>query len=364
MRYRSFSLFKRLGLILAVVYATVIIMTGWWQVMFARTIVFFGDNQRHILGAQILDSLYRDTSRLRDLIKQKKVVETDSCGMDPCISDKDSGIFYQISPEYAKEIHRKVLKKKVMFYWETSFLLVILIISIVYIIWVLSREKKRQAEREEFLTMTTHELKHPVSVVQLVFESIKRGTLKGKQLEEYLDKGLTEIGSLKKSVSEILMLQEIGQKSHTTEQIDIDKFIRDIESYWSVHHLNREGRLKVKYGEASFVFNGNKKDLNTLFNNLIENALLYSDKDVDLFISKDSKGWFVGVEDQGAGFTPEEKEGYQKLFYRSKRHDIQNIRGTGVGHNIIKKILKTYGLSMELISEGENRGSLFKVYLK
>jgi signal transduction histidine kinase len=253
-----------------------------------------------------------------------------------------------------------------MFLSETSFLIIIILFTIGYMVWVISREKKIQIEKQEFLTMTTHELKHPVSVISLLLESLSRGSLPENRINEFLQKGMNEVKTLKKSLDNILKLQELSSSARKpVTPYNVNIFLSDLVQNWQMHELNRENRIIFeKIHELEIMTQTNISDLQTILNNLIENALLYSKDKVIITNGHDNHGDYISVRDSGLGFSGEDIKNYQKMFFRSTRHDIQNIRGSGLGHFIIKKLLVKNSLQLTLESEGENKGSLFRLYIR
>jgi two-component system sensor histidine kinase ResE len=137
--------------------------------------------------------------------------------------------------------------------------------------------------------------------------------------------------------------------------------------YWQTHELNQKNRIQFhKNPEIDKVnITIDSAAVEIILNNLIENALLYSeDKEVEIVADTDQKGVYILIKDRGLGFTAEEKDNFQKMFYRSERHTIQNIRGSGLGHFIINSIIKKFNMQLTLLSKGENLGSEFKLYLR
>jgi signal transduction histidine kinase len=368
------NLFIRLAVTLAIIFFSILVMIVWWQMLFERSLEYYVVGEEKALESNIVKGIYSQPELIRKLLSDRHILMTTNCTGDVCVQIPGQQWYYQISPEYERLIENDKIRKLHMFFWETSFLVFILLVTIGYMFWIVSREKKIQLEKQEFLAMTTHELKHPVSVISLVLESLLRDSLPKDRIQEFLQKGLSEVKTLKKSLENILKLQELTfTKKRNVQGYNLQEYVKTILQNWQLHELNREERIRfneVQTSENHFEGNGNlqchvdPKDLQIILNNLIENALLYSTQDVLVNVGRDGKGSYLEVKDRGLGFTDDDKNNYQKMFFRSRRHDIQNIRGSGLGHYITKKLLVKHSIQIVLESDGENKGSTFKVYVK
>lgn len=379
------SLFLKLALSLAVVFFTIMIMTTWWQYLFAG--VF--KNQFELEKTRFMNELYQirlempnSQPRLLQFLEQKKAARLENgegCSPTECVAFLEEGrlVFYALHPQYMAELQRAQKRRINMILWETSFLIVILLLAIAYLVWGIYREKRNQAERLEFLAMTTHELKHPISTVSLVLDSLKRDSIPPERRGEFIDRALSEVKVLGRSLENLLKIQEIeigAKKSDAT--VKLGECGEALKESWELHSLNNPPRIQFHFGDTRPGQNSEARKNSSaelridmaafliIANNLIENALLYSKETVEVTLDLDAGTPYLEVKDRGLGFTEEEKGGFQKLFYRSNRHTIQNIRGSGLGHYIIKGLTEKYGLRLELKSEGENKGSAFSVRFK
>jgi len=366
MRIYGNKLYLRLAITLTVIFFSILIMVVWWQLLFGRTLDYYVTAEKITLENNILKGLYFQPEILQKLLSDKHVQRTSQCHSEICIKIPNADSYYEITTEYEKAIYNEKLKKLHMFYWETSFLGLILLVTIAYMFWVASREKKIQQEKEEFLAMTTHELKHPVSVISLLLESLQMDSLPRERVGEFIAKGRSEIQTLKKSLENILKLQEISfSKKGPATSYNLQDYLLDIQKSWQLHELNRENRIVYNMNrDLTLLCHVDKGDLQIILNNLIENALLYSREKIILETGKDGKGNYIQIQDTGLGFTDDDRKNFQKMFFRSRRHDIQNIRGSGLGHYIIKKLVARNSIHIVLESEGENKGSTFRLYIK
>ena len=104
----------------------------------------------------------------------------------------------------------------------------------------------------------------------------------------------------------------------------------------------------------------NARHARQLWTNLISNAIKYSNRGGTVHVSlacKDQR--LVGaVSDQGIGIAADELALIFEEFYRSKASKKHTQMGTGLGLPIVKRILDSYGGTIDLASE-EDKGSTF-----
>ncbi len=98
-------------------------------------------------------------------------------------------------------------------------------------------------------------------------------------------------------------------------------------------------------------------------NNLISNALKYSDKTIDpeIVLSFESLSFVqIMIIDYGIGIPEKEQKNLFTTFYRAT--NVRNIQGSGLGLSIVKEFVLMHGGSIDLISD-TNKGSTFIVKL-
>ena len=96
--------------------------------------------------------------------------------------------------------------------------------------------------------------------------------------------------------------------------------------------------------------------------NLVKNAFKFTRKgSIAVLASFDDERelLLVHVTDTGKGIKPEEQDRLFKAFESLERTREMNLEGIGMGLAICKKILSQCGGSIEVYSEGEDKGTTF-----
>ena len=105
--------------------------------------------------------------------------------------------------------------------------------------------------------------------------------------------------------------------------------------------------------------------LKTVFDNLIDNAVKYSlpPVNINVNISCNTQKVVIEFTDNGIGIAPKELKKVFNKFHRVYHQNIPNVKGTGLGLYQVKEIIKNHGGKIYIFSEGENKGTTFKIEL-
>jgi len=111
---------------------------------------------------------------------------------------------------------------------------------------------------------------------------------------------------------------------------------------------------------------GDLDEVRAAVSNLIDNAVKYSGKDVNVTVEiarMDEKYAAVRVKDKGAGIPQSELKQIFKRFYRVPGPLARRVQGTGLGLYIVRAVAKAHGGRAWAESEGPGRGSTFVLQL-
>lgn len=109
---------------------------------------------------------------------------------------------------------------------------------------------------------------------------------------------------------------------------------------------------------------GDSSLLNTVWDNLLTNAIKYnkSNGSIEISIEEKEKLVLVTFEDTGIGLNEKEKERIFDRFYRVDTARTRSVEGTGLGLSIVAAIVKLHGGLIHVNSK-ENEGTTFVVEL-
>ena len=244
-------------------------------------------------------------------------------------------------------------------------LLLVAILVGVYVIFVYwSRQAMLIREQKQFMSQVTHELKSPLASLQLHMDTIRRLGPSQEQMLVFLDTMQGDVNRLNGLIDNLLSASRIEQK-HWKLNLQKVNFSEMVEKYFHdrQYTLPRAGKmhLDITPGLHALI---DREAMETVFRNLLENAILYSDNPPDLHVSldrQDGKCHF-SLTDKGRGLDSKHLKKIFKVFYRVRRKN-ENIRGSGLGLFIVKTTVKRHRGQVAVESPGPNRGTTFHIYL-
>jgi two-component system sensor histidine kinase SenX3 len=111
---------------------------------------------------------------------------------------------------------------------------------------------------------------------------------------------------------------------------------------------------------------GDQDELRAAVSNLIDNAIKYSDSEVDVQVevkAEDPKLLTIRVKDSGVGIPREQLKRIFRRFYRVPLRVTARVKGAGLGLFIVRAIVDKHGGRVFAESEGLGQGSTFTVQL-
>ena len=231
----------------------------------------------------------------------------------------------------------------------------------------ITREREVEKMRTDFVSNVTHELKTPLTAINMLAESIllNRATSE-KQIKKYANVIVKESEKLKRSINNILEFSKNENKKLNYNFKDISLVsmidaVLDEMNYWL--ELNK---FQVEFDhEYDIIVKADEESLKLVLSNLVSNAIKYSDdkKTLSIKIYKTLIKAFIEIQDSGIGIPKEKQKYVFDKFYRIKGGKNSYISGTGLGLKVSKDIVEAHGGEIYLDSE-LNKGTKFTIELK
>lgn len=224
--------------------------------------------------------------------------------------------------------------------------------------------------RDEFLSIASHELRTPITSLQLQLQMTKRSIQSSEQsipaiLSKVIrstDIALIQLQRLTLLVEELLDVSRIeaGKLSFNYTKVNISELLREVTARLS--HQATLANCKIELDvpdELTFISDPFRLD--QVITNLLVNAFKYAaGKPVELKVTEYKTSIEITVKDYGMGIEPSKLSSVFKRFERGISHD--NISGLGLGLYITKSIVDAHNGTISVASElGE--GSTFTVSL-
>ncbi len=210
------------------------------------------------------------------------------------------------------------------------------------IITDITRAEQNKAIRQQMTSNIAHELKTPVASVKGYIETLlENENMEAEKKSYFLNKAYSQTERLTYLINDIVILNkldEAGGSSFPFEEIEIENLVRELNETFGAA-MRRKGITLESEIFPSLKVTANKSLINSVFQNLMENALAYAGDNVTIKIKSlysDDKFHYFSFSDNGVGI-PEENQG--RIFERFYRIDDGRSRksgGTGLGLAIVK----------------------------
>jgi two-component system CheB/CheR fusion protein len=225
----------------------------------------------------------------------------------------------------------------------------------------------RSRRKDIFLTTLSHELRGPLAPLSHAVQLI-RMTLPATPEVEYSLKVIErQVQSLRRLVDDLLDLSRIsaGKIALRKETIALDQVID-----WALESVGplirqRGHRLEKLLPPTPVNVEADPARLEQVFVNLLTNAAKYTPENGTIWIKTTIEGDEVvtHVQDSGIGIAPELLPRIFELFTQAESAGADSHGGLGIGLALAKDLVALHGGSIQVLSEGENKGSDFIVRL-
>ena len=181
-------------------------------------------------------------------------------------------------------------------------------------------------QRSEMLSGISHDLRTPLTRMKLQLAFI--------QDKEISKKMSLDIDEMEKMLNEYLQFTSSNFKEKD-EIFDISELIVDLVQKYANDKISIETIPRV-------YMNGRKNLIQRSINNLIDNAIKYSDK-INLHLSKKNKNILIIIDDNGPGIPENELENVFKPFYKIDKSRGDSKSSVGLGLSIASDAIKAHG---------------------
>lgn len=220
----------------------------------------------------------------------------------------------------------------------------------------ISAEIDAEKSRSTFVANVSHELRSPLTSLMGVVETLQgpaRDDVAARDRFLTLMQGETE--RMSRLVGDLLSLAKLESKEHVQPEgrVDIPATLRRIIDVLSEGTTGYRGRVKLTLGENLPSVRGNEDELTEVFQNLIENALKYSDSETPVEVTAQlmSGQLSVSVKDYGEGVSKKHLPRLTERFYRVDKGRSREKGGTGLGLAISKHIINRHRGGLDIQSE-------------
>jgi len=226
----------------------------------------------------------------------------------------------------------------------------------------INKEIALNRQQRNFLLSITHELRSPLTGIQISIETVKDRILDKDKQNRLLNNAMHDVNRLKELVDNLLMAAKIERQAleFSDHPVNISELLQSLSRrYKEINRHQRHFKLDVS---PNLIVHGDLTAFTSVFTNLIDNAIKYSDKETTIYIEArlNQQGVCISITDEGIGILKEEQAKIFDKFYRIGSEDTRKSIGTGLGLFIVKQLVE---MNKGKISYQANhpQGSIFKL---
>ncbi len=221
--------------------------------------------------------------------------------------------------------------------------------------------------RRDLMANVSHDLKTPLTMIKAYAEMIRDISYKdSEKMNEHLGIIVDETDRLTVLVNDILDLSRMQSNADTLsiEKFDLAEDIKTIVNRYQIIKETEKYIINVEMPD-SIMIKADKKKLNQVIYNLINNAINYTgdDKTVTVRVTKHKKYYLVEIIDTGKGIKESEIPYIWNKYYKNDKNHQRNVVSTGLGLSIVKEILELHGYEYGVKSVLK-KGSIFYFKIK
>jgi PAS domain S-box-containing protein len=236
--------------------------------------------------------------------------------------------------------------------------------TVVAVIADVSKPRRVEQMRRDFVANVSHELKTPVAALTVAADSLGMA-LEDEDLEaarRFADRLAAEVARLGDLTRDLLTLSRIQTTAPgATGPVDLGDIVRRVVERLAHEAERKSLAVRVDVPADMPQVAGDADDFESLVQNLIDNAVRYTEVgSVAVTLAPAEESVVLAVKDTGLGIPRRDLDRVFERFYRVEKSRARHTGGTGLGLSIVRNIADTYGLGLELKS-AEDAGTTVTV---
>ena len=238
---------------------------------------------------------------------------------------------------------------------------------------LLERLQQTFISQERFVADASHQLKTPLAILRGELDVLKSRPRSNAEIKEFLNSATQELAYLSNMVEDLLLLArvDVGSSSLSIHKVRLDELLLDIIS--RLEFLAKSKNTTIRFDispsseeaqETDFEVQGDHDLLQSMFRNLIDNAIKYSPESspIEVKLEAHPKEIYVFIKDYGLPIPAKDQEKIFDRFFRAENHH-KAIPGTGLGLTIARRIAEAHRGSIKLL-QPTNHEKTFVVEIK
>jgi two-component system, NtrC family, sensor histidine kinase KinB len=278
-----------------------------------------------------------------------------------------NNLFYLLGKEI-KEFFRKELEIEKNFILEITSSFIVREgekIGTLVVLHDITRKKTIERTKTEFVTISAHQLRTPLSAIQWMLERLlqeKAGELNEEQ-KTLIQKAFEDNKRMISLINNLLNLVKIEEGRHVykLEAARFDKVVDSVVKFYKEEIKKKKIKFEIQVLDKKLPkIRMDIEQISFVVQNLLDNAVRYTPLGGRITIIlrlKEEELWFA-IEDTGIGIPKDQQGSILKKFFRASNAVKAETEGNGTGLFIAKNIIEAHGGKIWFESE-ENQGTTF-----
>ncbi len=227
-----------------------------------------------------------------------------------------------------------------------------------------SKEKLIEEMKSEFVFLSAHQLRTPLSAIKWILKMVVDGELGpiNKEQKDFLSDAYKSNERMIQLITNLLDVAKIEEGKYLYEKspTDIKELIQITINSFKKTAVAKKIRIKFKVVKKPSKLLLDASKIRVAVNNILDNAIKYSPsgKMVTISLNRDKKNIRVSIKDQGMGISKSQQKKVFTKFFRGANVIKKDIRGAGLGLFIAKSIIEAHCGKIWFESK-KNKGTTF-----
>ena len=247
---------------------------------------------------------------------------------------------------------------------------IVLLITFIFTIVVIFRQKRYTEIKNDFINNMTHELKTPISSISLAAQMLNDDSVeKSPQMQRHLGSVIgDESRRLRFLVEKVLQMSMFDRKtaSFKKKELDLNELLEHVAASFTLRVEHTGGHIFTEIEAVDTAIYVDEVHFQNAITNLMDNAVKYCRPDTPLDIHirtwNDGDRLCFSIADNGMGIRRENLKKIFEKFYRVHTGNVHDVKGFGLGLAYVKKIINLHDGDIRCESE-LGKGTTFTITL-
>ncbi|WP_315350645.1 HAMP domain-containing sensor histidine kinase [Hoylesella saccharolytica] len=246
----------------------------------------------------------------------------------------------------------------------------VLLVTFIFTIVIIFRQKRYTEMRNDFINNMTHELKTPISSISLAAQMLNDETVtKSSSMMSHLSGVINdEAKRLRFLVEKVLQMSMFERKKaiFKMKQLDLNEMVESVANTFTLRVEHTEGKIYTEIEAVNSTIYVDEMHFQNVIFNLMDNAVKYRkpDRPINIYIRtwNDDTSLYLSIRDTGVGIKKDNLKKVFEKFYRVHTGNVHDVKGFGLGLAYVKKIIDLHKGDITVESE-YGKGTKFTIKL-